>query len=304
MILRYLLPLLLLFASTATAQMIGAGPVDPFWLTPIPYPNNPNLSVSGLSQTTSQSLNLSQTNLIIVQAGQSNNMDTAPDAYTPTNASHIFNLNIYDGKIYPAIDPLVGCGYIISGVNENGNPALRVADALISASLFQNVYIVPLAIGGTSAADWESGLESTRLSVAALRLAQRGMVAQTNVTVIVMWGQGEEDNLLGTSQATYTTEMNAVIAQFGGGTWFIAEQTYDTGNGGTTSPAVQAAQAALVNHPSVWAGPDADALVGNICGPSANAACRQSDGTHWSDNGSYSYAAAWVTALEAYGSPF
>ena len=69
-------------------------------------------------------------------------------------------------------------------------------------------------------------------------------------------------------------------------------------------PGDQEAHAALVNHPSVWAGPNADALVGNICGPSANAACRQSDGTHWSDNGSYSYAAAWVTALEAYGSPF
>jgi hypothetical protein len=49
-------------------------------------------------------------------------------------------------------------------------------------------------------------------------------------------------------------------------------------------------------------------LVGNVCGPSANAACRISDQTHWTDNGSYSYAQdptnGWKQALHSFGAPF
>jgi hypothetical protein len=91
----------------------------------------------------------------------------------------------------------------------------------------------------------------------------KGLVAGTNVTVIVIWGQGENGNSLATSQANYTSGLNTVIGQSRTagftGKWFIAKQTYVTG---TTSSAVQAAQAAAPNGTTIFAGPNADALAG------------------------------------------
>jgi hypothetical protein len=74
--------------------------------------------------------------------------------------------------------------------------------------------------------------------------------------------------------------LSAVIAQSRAagfaGSWYVAKQTYVQG---TTSSAVQAAQAAAPNGRTIFAGPNADALIGNVCGPSANfslSAARQS----------------------------
>jgi hypothetical protein len=145
---------------------------------------------------------------------------------------------------------------------------------------------------------------------------------------VILWGQCEEDNRNATSQSAYTASLNNIIAFSNTtaaalgwtsgtwGRWLVAKQTLDcTFPGCITSSdplsingAIQAAQAAVVNGTQVFAGANADALQGNVCGASANAACRQSDRIHWTDNGSYSYAVdptnGWQQALHASGGPF
>lgn len=288
---------LLLLSSEALA---GDGPstIDPYQIiiTDI-LPNGPAAPVGpNVAPSTSQSLDLTKKNLVIIVAGQSNLGNPAPSAYSPTNGSSLFNFNIWDGAIYPAADPLVGCNSV-----KIGNPALRLADSIVTAALFDRVYLVPIAIGGTTVAQWDSGPLNNFFKITFMRLAQRGIVAGANVTIVVIWGQGESDNLAGTSQANYTTGITDVINQTRQagftGSFYVAEQTW---NSGTSSTAVQNSQLAIVNHPSgIYAGPVADALIGT-CGGSA---CRQADNTHFSDTGSASYAAAWLAALQA-GKPF
>src|SRR5262249_30083074 len=115
------------------------GFTDPFVLPPVPLSNGQiNFTTNGLALRT-QSVNTSVKNLIIIAAGQSNITNVAPTAYTPTNAASIDCMNVNDGCIYAAADPLLGCS--INPTLGPGNPMLRLADNLISSSIFARIII-------------------------------------------------------------------------------------------------------------------------------------------------------------------
>lgn len=279
--------------------------IDPFVLPVIPItPYGPtNYNTTGLTPRATQATSSAIRNLVIIGAGQSNMSDTAPTAYTASNPTKLDQFNVNDGTVYPAIEPLLGTTQF-PGVTI-GNPIYRLADQLITNNKFDRIILVPLAIGATSVAVWETGICKDRIAVALRRLAARGIASGTNVTVIVLWGQGENDGA--TSQSAYTNSLNAVIANGNaGGTidrWFIAKQSFD---GTTTHSAIQNAQAAVLGG-NVKAGADADALTGTACG---GVACRNAtDLIHWTDAGSAYYAGTsgsggWLAALTASGAPF
>jgi hypothetical protein len=303
------------FGVAALADGTGGSSVDNYQIAPYGPQSqfqSENQAAQGLTQTASQSVTTPY--LVLITAGQSNIANVAPSAYTPTNGSNIWQLNIYDGKIYPASDPLLGTTNVFGFGTNFGNPSLRIADGVIAAGYFARVLIVPVAVSGSAIAWWNNNLAgqatpalSGVLPVAINRIKQKGITCGSGgVTCVIAWGQGEEDNALATSQTSYTTSGNALISATATagfvGHWYFAKQSYYTCL--CTSAAVQAAQAALVNGTTVFAGPNADALVGSVCGAGANTACRGaggSDTVHWTDNGSFSYAAAWVTALHAGG---
>jgi hypothetical protein len=129
----------------------------------------------------------------------------------------------------------------------------------------------------------------SRIVAALNRLSARGLSPSA-----ILWGQGESDH--GIAQATYQADLTTTIgiSRTAGyaGPWFIAKQSMLSG---ATDANVQAAQIAMVNHPSgIWAGPDADSI----------GTGSRSDGTHFNDTGSDTYAGLWQTALHAYGAPF
>lgn len=292
----------LLLSGPAFAQR-GASPADPFLLPPIApqggIVNLINQNTNGLTPRAAQSLNPAVRNLIIIGAGQSNMADS-PQAspYTPSNPSALDQFDVNNGGIFPAVDPLLGCSLNGGG----GNPLLRLGDNLVAGGFFDRVVLASIAIDGTAVAEWETGTYSTRLTVLFRRLAAKGLVAGTNITVIVLWGQGETDTTNGTSQASYTASLNNVIAASRAagfaGTWFVASQSY---NSGLTSSNVTNAQAAVVNHGAgVWAGPNADAIIGTTCG---GLTCRP-DNLHFGNNGMPVYVSGWQTALHAFGAPF
>lgn len=301
LIMRALVLAALLLTSPASAQVggVGGGSIDPMYVPPNPlsYIINKNTGARTLgTQTVSSAVR----NLIIIAAGQSNMTDIAPNYFTPVNPTKIDQMNIYDGAIYNAIDPLLGTTQ--SNVPA-GHPILRAADTYIQNNKFDRVIIVPVAIASTSIADWATGYCSAIIPAAIKRLAARGIVSGTNVTIAIFWGQGENDTNSGTTQTAYTTGLNSVIAKSRAagfaGPWFVAKQSWYVS---TVSSAIQAAQAAVLNSGSgVYAGPDADSLVGSVC---SGQPCRQGDNLHWSDFGSFSYAGGWVTATAASGAPF
>lgn len=241
----------------------------------------------------SQVLDGTKRNCVLLIAGQSNVSNNFPTPYTPTNSTKVDNLNCYDGGIYSAVDPLLGTARDGPSLGR-GNFAGRLADWLINANKFDRVILVPIPVSGSYVADWVSGVASRRFAIAISRMAAKGLTPTA-----VLWGQGENDNFGGTTQAAYTTGLNSVItnARTAGipaaVPWFIALQTW---NSGTTSAAVRAAQTAVVNHSSaIWAGPDADTL---------GVSLRQADNTHLTDAGAAQYATLWLNALSAYGAPF
>lgn len=298
-----------LYAGSGSGS--GAPTPDPFYLNEAggqAQTQYPLRATTAKTLAPSQAINTSIRNLVLITAGQSNLGNIAPTPYTPANPTKLFNPNVYDGATYFASDPLLGCSYtVISSVTDVGNPILRLADALVSAGKFDAVYIVPVAINGTSIADWTTGgVHSDRVPVAIRRLAQRGIVPGPNVTFAILWGQGEANTSTGTSQATYQTALNTIIANAAAagfsGRWFVAVQSW---NSVRTSGPIQAAQLAVVNNTTVFRGANADALIGNSC--NGGGACRQ-DGLHWSDNGSIAYALdaanGWLPAMQASGAPF
>lgn len=256
---------------------------------------------------------LTGTTIVILVIGQSNTTNVTPALYVPTNRTGVINFNIGDGGFYRAksgggaIDPLLGCSgnvdYGLPNKWPNGNWIGQLADQLISAGKATNVVIVPIGVGGSFVADWAvGGSNNPRIAVAHARMVVAGLVPNA-----IIYGQGESDNGA-TSQANYTTRGNSMIStlrSFWGTSIpiLINKQSYIST---LTDANVTNAQAALVDHANgVWAGANADALVGNVCGAGANTNCRQSDNTHWSVAGAYSIAAATVAALHATGvSPF
>lgn len=310
---RVIVLLLSLLANSAFAGPLGpSGAVtDLYYVNPATIgistgsPQPPYLSSLGLTQTAPQAIDTTKTNLILITAGQSNIADQEPSLFTPVNGSSLFQLNVFEGKIYPASDPLLGTTLVFGpgAAQAGGSPALRIADSIVTNAYFQRVYLVPIAVSGTAVAWWNTLEESPLLPLVMRRIAQRGIVCGgTNTTCVIIWCQGEEDEQLGTSQVSYAASFSALVAGTATagfiGHWYIAKQTYVNGS---VNAGVQAAQVAAPNSSTIFAGPNADVLIGSVCGAGANAACRQADGVHFSDAGGFSYAAAWVTALHAGG---
>jgi hypothetical protein len=278
----------------------GASPPDPFILNdsiPIAQGTVPYRVTSGLTMR-SQSFNPALKNLVLIGAGQSNATSLLPSAYTPASSSVIDVMNIYDGAFYGISGPLPGTPYPPS-FGAGGNVLSMLAQNCITGG-WDRVILVPIAIGGTTAADWATGTLSSRIPVALRRLASRGYtVGATGLTFAISWWQGETDTTNGTSQASYAASMATVLANaqaqgFTGSNsrLFVNRETWISG---TVSAAVQAAQVALPNGTTIFAGGNIDSL---------NAANRVADNTHFNDAGAAAAATLVYNAMVASGAPY
>ncbi len=226
---------------------------------------------------------------VLVFIGQSLSVNNVPTPYVPVNTA-IDQINIYDGKLYKAKDPLLGIN--VSGgavTDQRGTWMLPMADKLIADGHFDRVIIVPMAVGNTRADQWASSTAApylfNNINVVGLRLRDAGLP----VTAI-MWGLGESDTSAGTSQAVMVSSMNKVIAEFNrvmpGAPFLVAQEAYYYG---TTSATVLAAQGAVVNGTTVFAGENVE-----LIGPSG-----RYDNTHLNEAGALQRASLAVAALMA-----
>ncbi len=155
-------------------------------------------------------------------------------------------------------------------------------------------------MSGTTADIWErEGAIATEatgywrmIAAAILKLnAQNINMNTAGVKWLVKWNQGESDTQLSTTQASYAASMNKMIARIDalapGIKWMIAKETWYIG---AVSAAVQAAQLALVNGTTVFAGENMDSI---------NATGRVGDNTHLNATGGNSAATMGIAAITA-----
>jgi hypothetical protein len=282
-----------MFDTQRIGYQQGTAPFRPGWADT----NGKNLR--------SLTINPAVKTLVLISAGQSNRQNISPTLYIPTNSTVIDNFNVYDGAAYDVNGPMVGTNYVpdlaSGGVNFGpGHVMARVADKFVSNGIFARVIVVPIAIGGSSIADWDpgaAGVLANRIPVAMARLAARGITpATTGVTFGLEWGQGENDNLAGTTQAAYQAAWGRIVAgaQAAGfsGRFFVAKETWDAGN---TSAVIRAAQTAVVDNVTTFASGDIDTL---------NGSNRYADSTHLNDTGAAAAATLIYNAMHASGAPY
>ena len=160
---------------------------------------------------------------------------------------------------------------------------------LIANSVYDRVINVPFAVGGSVFADYaEGGAINGRFGATYFRLQAAGLVP-TGVFCML----GANDKNIGVSEASATASLESIISTIRavGITCniFIARHSRFAG---VTSPAVRAAQAAVLDDVTVFSGGDMDSI------PSDG----YWDGTHFNADGASAAAALAVTAITAHAS--
>lgn len=253
----------------------GFVPIDPYAIKE--YVLDGNQTTSG---KTAASLPAGPRVGVFLVAGQSLAGNHGGSAYTPSNASSCLNLNIYNGSLYRLADPVLGC----SGAA--GSFLGRLADKLIAANRYDQVVMIPVAIGGTQVEHWSTaGYLNHRLRVAINRARGLG-----RPITAVLWEQGTSDAEINLSTALYKSRFAGVRDTIRGmqcaAPLLVARETYIDG---VTNSNVRTAQAELVDHAlGIYAGPDTDTITDR-------------DGTHihLTDSGNDALADLWVTAIAA-----
>lgn len=202
-----------------------------------------------------------RTFVLIGLVSQSNQGNHLSGTYSTANASKVVNFCPDNGAFYAATEPLLGPTWDLPNIQSNY--LMRLADKLIAANRCDNVVIVPVAVGGTTVQDWAPGGVAHHLIRATLaRCKANGLFDYDQV--LVLSHIGESDKIAGTSQADYVARASACyneIKSFPGfsGKVFLTQTSFQ---GGATSSAVRAAQAALADNVNLYFLGDTDAFVG------------------------------------------
>ena len=215
---------------------------------------------------------------VLLTAGQSNAANYGQMPIAPRDA--VFNFNWFDGRCYRARDPLLGPD------GNGGSVWTRLADLLVARGEYEQVLIVPIAVGGSALRRWIPGGDlHGRLVETKLGLDAAGI----RVTH-VLWHQGERDAELGTPADAYTEQFGALVGtlrELG-----IDAPVYPavaSACGGPGNESLRAVQRALpLRFEGVQPGPDTDVL--------SNFAYRY-DACHFSDAGLDAHARLWLEAI-------
>lgn len=263
-----------------------ASVLDPYILPDRAFSIPANYNVLGKPTRGDPRLIAGERTSIFIVAGQSNGANTGDTIYSPVNAGKVDNLNVQNGGLYAAIDPLLGCTNAVSGL-AFGNLFTRLADKLIAAGTYDRVILAPVALGGASIGDWSNNVYD-RINVAYRRAAALGYP-----TTAVLWQQGEADGPIGTTQSEYVERFHLLRSKMDAGLagvpWILAKSTYIAG---VAYPAIRSAIDELVNGSTLFAGPDTDTLTGT-------AVNRQADGTHFKAAGADAAADLWIASIDA-----
>jgi Carbohydrate esterase, sialic acid-specific acetylesterase len=219
--------------------------------------------------------------LVILTLGQSNAANEGRGLYAPKH--RVDNFNLYDGKCYKAVEPLLGPS------GQGGNFATRLADMLIERQLANRVVLAPIAMGGTTVEQWAyEGVFNRRITASIRRLYDAGLSAD-----YILWHQGEGN--LGTGDSggrQYRKNLLEVVASFrtygANAPFFVALATRCAKSPHPNAVNVRDGQrTAAIGQLGIFVGPDTD-----LIGPE-----HRYDHCHMSESGLTMHAAAWADIL-------
>lgn len=220
----------------------------------------------------------------LIVAGQSNGTNEAPGpAYTPRHQT--WQVSIGENLLFVSADPLRGT------TRSNNNTGvtsfmLPLMDALIDhGGPWDCLILVPIAVGGTSSADWLNGWVSSRIPLIGSELAAWGIQP-----LAILWMQGEaEAGGSSVSAEQYKANVRAIRQRFVNAgvdaPFYVPLETLCHANTQANRDRIRGAQAQLPDGVSFFAGPDFDTLV-----PAGD----RYDGCH------FSHDAAWTTVVDAW----
>jgi hypothetical protein len=221
--------------------------------------------------------------LVVVTLGQSNAANHGQGLYIPKH--RVDNFNLYDGKCYKAVEPLLGPS------GQGGNFATRLADMLIERRLADRVVLAPIAMGGTTVEQWaHEGLFNRRIAASTRRLYDAGLSPD-----FILWHQGEGNASAFTGDfrgRQYRKNLLEVVASFRAysviAPFFVALATQCGAVAHPNAPNLRDGQrTAAIGQLGIFVGPDTD-LIG---------AEHRYDDCHMSESGLTMHAAAWADIL-------
>jgi hypothetical protein len=192
--------------------------------------------------------------------------------------------NLRYGNLTRAIDPLRGAQ------GSGGSMWTRLGNRIIAEGWYDEVVFIPVAIGGTEIGEWVPEMPLFKQIIGAVNDANgRGW----RITHL-LWHHGESDNALKIDYANYQLRFRNMlkgIRELGVGAPVFVSQATRCGQYGPNNE-IRGAQANLVDHGAgIWAGPDTDALGGDL----------RRDGCHLNARGQEAAAEMWMNKLRAYG---
>ncbi len=153
--------------------------------------------VAGLTPLTSGVSDLLNTSAILI-FGQSNMATSCgTSAYTTIN-SQAQQINIYDGALYPGVDPVFG-----ATVTAFSSITMRLADRIISQSKKSRVIMGNCSVGGTTWDQWANGDLFSRIAATIWRFRAQGIEPNKIIS-----GLGETDGVNGTIASSITSNVN------------------------------------------------------------------------------------------------
>lgn len=223
------------------------------------------------------------TTAYILALGQSNAANHAEpgSAYT---TQYPANVRVYCGSgSYQAIakDP------VCNADGTDGSPWIRLADSLVERRIYDNVVIIPYAVGGTDSGEWITYPISTTLSNK-IADAQANGITFTHV----LWQQGENDAYYNFSTATTQSNLNTLIGSIRGAgvnaPIFISKTSLCFNPANVNTRLAQ--QNIIATVPNVFAGADTDAVPTSM----------RYDGCHMKTAGVTMVADMWRAAIACF----
>lgn len=207
---------------------------------------------------------------------------TGPSIYTITHPTQLFGINPSTDALAPLTEPMAG----VDGTVDSFIPQL--ADDILTNLSLSALVVGDIAIGGTAFAQWaKGGAYNAKIPVMLADFAKQGVKIGA-----VIWGEGEQDATIGTSEASCVSSIISIVETFRdnghNGPIFFALETWQNGiPAGST--AVRAAITAVAGGmDNVFVGPDLDTL---------GSSYRQSDNTHFNAAGEAAVVALWYPFL-------
>jgi len=227
--------------------------------------------------------------MVILAYGQGNAANGAEEKYTPKHNV----LNVFEGKFYKAVDPLLGA------TNINGSVWGKLGDKIIESGAYENVIISSIGVGGTPIVCWTVdgvgigykgrlfGNYHSRILEAESELKALGFPVTH-----IFWHQGESDTTSETTRTEYkerflnmyeSMRKHGITAPV-----YVAQASRYAKK--TSTEIVQAQKELALENEGIYEGPNTDRI--------DSIDDRTEDGQRFSKTGLEKFADLWFTSLK------